>query len=507
MLGLNERKCLLFLFALFIILSISIELIPYNPAIDLADATTNDIWADYYARGVYSIPYSDWHFGQTQSVVVNHSGQYLVVNEKGPGHVMMMVPFHALGVGFLFEPMMIAFAVFSTYMLGKRLINWRVGFLASILVLTNVTVLVMWYRYYWTDASTMHMLILSFWLVIESNYWLNGKSLDPHNKNRASSRQLLIAVGLGVLAGLSFGLSVSTRYATALIIIALLSYILAFYLIRFWPSLKERRTLTGLKEARGILILVGTFMLGLTIVLVPLIQYNSEYFGAPFKSGYDATLIFQFQNNNESLTNRDTSGGWSADSGSMLSIAFSNFFALLPVLVSRMPGLILFPLAILFIRKKPALWFLPIWIVINFFTYLSISWVDMYAGMPSENLHEPRYWLPAVPPIAILAGLALDRLIPWAIEKINSKRDSNPRKIKLGRTVLTIAIVAIISLYGIIPAISYFADMEPGGALSPGGKQPPKLPPPRQQQSIAQSQATSLALSAAFLVENRPWTA
>lgn len=489
----DEKRCFLLLLVLFLVIAIAIALIPYNPAVDLADAQTNDIWIDHYARGVYHIPYNDWDFGRTQSVVVNYSGEYVVVNEKGPGHIMMMLPFHMMGIDFIFGPVMIAFAVFSTYMLGKRLMSWRVGFIASVFVLTNVTVLVMWYRSYWTDASTMHMLVLSFWLLVESNYWLNGRSLEPKERNRATRRQIIAGAGFGILSGLSFGASVSTRYATALILVEVFVYILAFYSMRGWPELRKGRISNAIKCTSKIWMISGMFVLGLMIVLVPLMQYNSAYFGSPFKSGYDATLIFQFQENNESLTGRDTSGSWSSDTGSMITNALSNLVALAPVLVSRMPGLIMLPLAIWLLRKRPDLWFLFIWIAINFFTYLSISWVDMYAGMPSKNLHEPRYWMPSVPSIALLAGLSLDRLIDWIVNRKDSSKSHEREKKRIWRVALTIFIVAIVALYGLIPAIGYFASIEPGGALSPGGQnppdqapnQPPKQPPGGQPLEIA----------------------
>ncbi len=476
--GADEKTCFLVLLALFLILSISITLIPYDPSVDLADATTNDIWVDYYSHGVYHIPYSEWHFNRTQSVVVNYSGEYVVVNEKGPGHVMMIVPFHVLGIEFLFEPFMVAIAVFSTYMLGKRLANWRVGFVSSVFALTNVTVLVMWYRYYWTDASTMHLLALSFWLLVESNYWLNGRSLNPKKLLVPNRNQTILGIATGVLSGLSFGASVSTRYATALIIFAVAAYIGAFYLLRVWPDLRAGRILKTLKGSSRMWPLLFTFVLGLMVILVPLMQYNSRYFGSPFASGYDQILVFQFNGNNTGATTRDTSGSWSSDFGSMMSNALGNFVAIAPVLISRMPGLILLPVAAWLLRRRIDTWFLFLWTTINFFTYLSISWVDMYANMPAGNLHEPRYWMPSVPPIALMAGVSFDRGISWAVGHIRRAREVAKRTARISDVALTLAVVSLVASCGIVPAAGYFSHLEPGGALDPGGQGPPPPNPP-----------------------------
>ena len=193
----NERNVIYLIIILFIIITLWIVLVPYEPMKwDKADATTNRIWVDNYAKGIYEIPFEDWNYKPTQSVVVEHDGEFVVVNEKGPGHVIMLLPFHFLRLEFLFGPFMAGLAVMATYLLGRRLVNWRVGAIASVLVMTNITVLVMWYRYLWTDASTMHMLIFSMWLLVEANHQINKKvpELDP-DKEKNSKKKSSISEG------------------------------------------------------------------------------------------------------------------------------------------------------------------------------------------------------------------------------------------------------------------------------------------------------------------------
>jgi hypothetical protein len=456
---------------MFIMLSVFISSFDYDPMVDKADATTNDIWVEYFSEGKYHIPIDDWDHQPTQSVVVEHDGEYVVVNEKGPGHVVLLLPFYMLGVDFLFGPFMVALAVIATYMLGKRLANWRVGFIAATLVLTNVTVIMMWYRSYWTDASTMHLLVVSVWLLVEAIYWFNGKSLDPRSDIIGTSKEKLYGILFGILSGLAFGASVSTRYATALIIIAILLYICIFYLLRAWPDLKKKRLKQALKRSTGLWIVGIAFFIGLMIVLVPLIQYNNEYFGGPFRSGYDALEVNKFDPNQE-FAARNTSEGWSQDFGDMVSYASKNLGALLPLFIARMPGLIFLPIGIWIIRKRPELVLLLSWMAINFFTYLSIVWVDMYATLPPEALHEPRYWMPSIPAVALFAGFGIDRLSRWLAGLDRTKNKKTRDKRKLGTFIITLIILGAIVLWCVLPAANYFDNLGPGGAEGRGRKPP-----------------------------------
>jgi len=68
----TEKNAILILASLFIIITLAIALTPYDPAADLADATTNDIWVEQYSHGIHHIPYDEWTYGQTQSVVVDY---------------------------------------------------------------------------------------------------------------------------------------------------------------------------------------------------------------------------------------------------------------------------------------------------------------------------------------------------------------------------------------------------------------------------------------------------
>jgi hypothetical protein len=477
---LTKRNCHLAFAVFFVVLAVGIALVPYNPMqSDLADATANYVWTGYYSKGVNHVSWeqwsTDWGDLRTQVVVVEHGGEFVVVNEKGPGLAIMLVPFRLAGIEFLFGPMMMAFAALGTYLLGRRIAGWKVGLAASAIVVANVTVLVMWQRYYWTDAATMHLLVLALALFVEAFYLLNGRTLDPREGGSRPSRgDLLLGLGLGTLAGLSFGAAISTRYAVALTGIGLNGFLLVFYLIKLWPDLRKADIRRALSRSKG-LVTALVFLLGLAVVLVPLTQYNSEYFGGPFKSGYDATLIFKFNNSTQELEPRNTSTVWSSDLGGMVSTAFGNFFKLLPTLISRMPAMLLAPIGIWLLRKK-GIWLallLP-WIIVGLGTYLALEWVDMYARLPAENVWEPRYFMPVLPAIAILGAVALGRLSEMQF----GARVERDEAVDVSGKLVALAIVGAIMLWGLAPAVGNIAQIgdgqrTPGGGQGPGGGQDP----------------------------------
>ena len=465
----RKKNCFIFILVLFLIFSLIIAFIPYDPEHDLADATTNAIWIEYYEQGIYHVPYDEWDYEPTQSVVVEYENDFVVVNEKGPGHVMLLLPFHILGIEFIFGPLMVAIAIFSIYILGKRLHSWKIGFLASVFFLVNSLVLVMWHRYYWTDASTVHMLLFSIWLLVESVYWFNGKSLDPERELEVNLKQRFVGIVLCFFSGLAFGVSVSTRYPTGLILIALGLFILLFYLMKVLPDLKKRKIGIAFRKSVGMWIFIGLLLLGLMVVLIPLMDYNSTYFGSPFSSGYDATSLLDAHAegfdpfagtdgpSEVGLNPRNTSTRWFGNflSFDRISKSITNFFLLLPMFLFRMPYLIFVPFGFWYFRKKPAAFLLFLPIVINFYTYLSVLAVDLYSVHP-EAVWEPRYLMPAVAGSALLGSIGIYAIAKWIIE--NKKIFSNKSRIDriaIAKNFVKI-VVSIVLVIAVISAFIYF---------------------------------------------------
>src|SRR3989304_472181 len=96
----------------------------------------------------------------------------------------------------LFAPLLAGLAVFSTYLLGKRLLGWMAGVVGAVAGLVNLSVVVMWHRYYWTDAATMHLLVASAALLVEALFYANGRSLDPRSPTTPSRRDAFLPPAL-----------------------------------------------------------------------------------------------------------------------------------------------------------------------------------------------------------------------------------------------------------------------------------------------------------------------
>src|SRR3972149_3777473 len=85
------------------------------------------------------------------------------------------------------------------------------GFDGAAAVLVNLNVDVMWHRYYWTDAATMHLLVASAALLVEALYHANGGSLDPRSTATPSRRDSVLALAFSLLGGLALGGGSSAR--------------------------------------------------------------------------------------------------------------------------------------------------------------------------------------------------------------------------------------------------------------------------------------------------------
>jgi len=236
-------------------------------------------------------------------------------------------------------------------------------------------------------------------------------------------------------------------------------FILGFYLTKIWPDLRKKDILPAIKRSMPAIFQLTVFGLGLLVVLVPLMQYNTAYFGGPFNSGYDATLVFKFDPA-VGLESRNTSTIWTGDLFSYVSVAVGNLIKLAPMFLTRMPALVFLPIGLYCMRKKKIeLAMLCAWIGINFYTYLSLNWVDMYARtdlMPWE----PRYWMPSLPAIAIIGGLGIYRLSGWLANRVVQKkgfRESDRRRFKV---MFSGAIAGALILCSAVPAIGYLQNPE-----------------------------------------------
>jgi hypothetical protein len=448
--NLTEKNFIRFLIVAFILMTIWIVTVPYDPLRwDKADATANLLWKDYYLEGVYAIPYEDWdNTVRTQSTVVEINDEFYVVNEKGPGHAWLCAV-----LGGATGTVLAAVAVFSTYMLGRRIFNWRVGAVASLIVMTNTVVIIMWHRYLWTDASTMHLMVLSIWLFVESAHRLRNW-LDWREEG-----SLVPAIALGIFGGLAFGGSVSTRYPVGLVIFAIGIYALALYGRDYLDAIKSRDVRNLLRSFRNSVVLLLPFLLGLLIILVPLLNYNNTYFGGHLKSGYDGTAIHEFDPSSGEAPARNQSIWFQRNPLEKIENIWNNFFILFPVYIVKTPAIILVPYGIWRLRRNTSIALLLPWFLIIYLTYMSLKWVSMYLNA-MNIVWEPRYFMPALPPMAIMAGVALDG--------ISARMGKKKRR----EAAVVLAITGMLVLGGLIPATQNFKEIREGMFTDRPPKQP-----------------------------------
>lgn len=448
----TERNFLIGLFIVIVVMNIWIATVPYDPIDgDKADATTNVVWQDYYREGKWVVPFDEWQADNnppTQSGVIEIDGEPYVVNEKGPAHAIF-----TMVLGPLTGTVFLVIGVVSTYMLGRRVFNWRVGAIASLLVLTNLTVIIMWHRFFWVDTSTTHLMVLGIWLFVES-----GISMKDYiyKGEKGMSKNLAKALLLGFAGGVAFGASVSTRYTVGIVVIAVVIYPLALYFALIRKYLKERDMKQAFKNVLRACVLLLPFILGLMLVLIPLMNYNNTYFGGPFNSGYDPMAIRDYERSQGDITARNQTSWVTTNPMQKVENLFENTFLLTPILIFRMPGLIFVPLAVWKLRRRPILYLLLPWLILVLFAFLVMDWVGGYSNAYTL-VQEPRYHLPSLPPVALLAGYALDQF----------SKKSNPGR---RSAAFVVTVVIMLALPGVLMAEAHFKDVREGKL----GQKPPQ---------------------------------
>ena len=453
---LTERNFLACLTVAFIAMTVWVGTVPYDPMRDIADATTNVIWSEYYRDGEFAVPYAQWKADgrpMTQSSVVLLDGEPWVVNEKGPAHALI-----ELVLGPAIGTVLAAVGVAATYMLGRRLFGWQVGAIASVVVLTNLTTIALWYRHMWVDASTMPLLALSMWLFVESVARMRA-DIGAHARGGP-----MPAVVLGACGGLAFGVAIATRYTVGVVLLAVLVYVLALYWRPLAESLRGRDARLLARTAGRAMLLLLPFILGMLVVLLPLMHYNATYFGGPLHSGYDATSLMDYERSRGVIDARNQTEQLFMDPLDKVENIVHNTFTLAPLILSRMLALVFVPYGVWRLRRDPSMWLLLPWAATIMVGFLAIEWIDMYSRA-LDVVWEPRYHLPALPAIALMAGVALRRAGEGSAGPVAA--GGHPR----GSAALALTIVVMIALSGVLPAEANFAEVRSSGVPTEQGGQ------------------------------------
>ena len=258
----------------------------------------------------------------TASVVVEVDGEMRYANRWPPGFSVLLAGLMLIGLEKGVGIILAGIDCTSTYFLSRRFHNWKVAFLATVLVMTSTLGLMMIYSRYMADYASMTFALLGFWLFMEA---------VEEKVGWIGERRYLYPL-LAFLGGLSMATAVTMRYSTIVVCLAPFVYLLA-------RMLKESRAqrlgsrgpqeTTPVPDSRnefGLFAAIGSphrprlagpspssslrkgfglrgwlptrqsfvwhlkkaipLIIGLLVIGAMLASYNSALFGGPFNSGY-----------------------------------------------------------------------------------------------------------------------------------------------------------------------------------------------------------------------------
>ena len=318
------------------------------------------------------------------SVVVYVDGEYALANRWAPGYSYLIIPFWLAGL-INFVPIFTFFiGSLATYILAKRLYGENVAFYSSLLFMLSALGLMMLFSRGMADYATMAFSTLGIMLVVESiQKRREDKILNPI---------------LALTGGLSLGFAVMIRYSTVTVTFAPIIY-LAVRMVSKRDSLKRD------------LLSLSIFLFGLAIMGIILASYNTALFGGPLNSGYQMSHRIEFINGNATI---ETPTGNMFEKYFHPSLeALSNVFnRILPQLFILLPTLFIAPLGFFLDYRRNRTWLMFFWGIPTLLIYMQLAWVG---HVPYEDM---RYFLPLLPPTAILSGFSLEYVKDRDYEKL-----------------------------------------------------------------------------------------
>ncbi|MFQ5910087.1 MAG: hypothetical protein ACE5IJ_05120 [Thermoplasmata archaeon] len=325
------------------------------------------------------------------SGIVEVNGRYAIANHWPPGYCYLIIPFWLAGMIELITIFLFAIAMVSTFVLARRCASLRVALVSSMLTAVAGLAIIMLYSRGMTDYASMTFAVAGIALFVESLQ--NWKERFPRFGG-------LLSVLLGLLGGLSLAYSVTTRYSTIVVLLGPLIYL---YLILEKGDTGWRRFFPRAKPFARALVRTAPFLIGLLIVGILLAGYNATLFGGPFNSGYQTSArgVFDPGSGNLTVTGSDESmfESYFHPSWEM----FENmWYTILPTLFFLIPIIYMTPVSLWQERKRKETWLLFFWLLPVCVIYMQLTWV----GHIYEDM---RYFLPVLPPAAILVSLSLER--------------------------------------------------------------------------------------------------
>ena len=314
------------------------------------------------------------------SVVINVDGEYAIANRWPPGYCYLIIPFWISGMIIFINIFMCAIACVSTYFIARRLYDHKTGVIATALIMVCGLAMVMIYARGMADYAAMAFALAGVALLLESI------------QNHTGKNKMLLNLFLGFLGGLSFALAVTMRYSTIVILIGPLVY----GAIKFIKIPKYSRFITVKKSSSFIL----AFISGLFIIGCLLASYNANLFGGPLNSGYQMSHTVETTDGNATVVTPEKTmfeQYFNPSSNTLQNI----FNRILPQLFLLLPTLFIVPLGLFLDFRRSRAWLLLFWIIPTLIIYMQMNWVGQ---VPVEDM---RYFLPVLPPTAILSAYAI----------------------------------------------------------------------------------------------------
>lgn len=313
------------------------------------------------------------------SVVVKVDGKYAIANRWPPGYSYLIIPYWLSGLIHLINIFNCFVASASVYVITKRLYNEKTAFFATFLVIASGVGMMMIYSRGMADYASMAFSTAGIALFVESLY----------GDNR------IFRSFVGFLGGLSFASAVVIRYSTVAVILGPFIYLL----IRFVKYRSEALKKDSLP--------VFAFILGLLIVGSMLALYNTTLFGSPLNSGYQMSHRIEAVNGNVTIKTPERTMFEEFFHPSWNSVQ-NAFNRILPQLFLLLPPLFIAPLGLLLDFRRDRAWLLFFWALPILLIYMQLTYVGQ---IPYEEM---RYFLPVLPPAAILSAHAINHLQKWS---------------------------------------------------------------------------------------------
>lgn len=360
------------------------------------------------------------------AVVVKVNGKFAVANRWYPGYSYFLIPFIKLGVENYVSFFLCAIALISVYLIARKLFNWKIAFVSSVLFLTNAIALMQLFSRGMADYSSMTFAILGFLFFVYGVDWKNknGKSNFENVKQNLNSvfenklnnfyNNKFIKIFFLILSGIFFGIATSMRYSTIVVVFAIFFYLIAILYSLSWKdklyknkSIKlTQRFLPSKNSLLYSLKIFILFFIGLMIIGSLIAYYNNSLFASPLNAGYQMQTRIEMKNGTAEVSQPNETffeqqfGNARIDSIKNLPRLFSLFFFVMPILF-------LIPYGIFKGRKSLEIWTLLIFALPIFILYMSMSWVANWGNDVARTLEDMRYFLPSLPSVAIISGFAI----------------------------------------------------------------------------------------------------